>query len=164
MYRMPPPVRYYEYHNDTVYPGWLAAGADLDRVGEPVADYFDEQAVAYQTVTVPFQIVPVGDLEAIKSSPIVRPTNPIGPTNAPLTPASVLSHELQVIDLCTPNTEWGGGYGPYRQGTYLMIGAQQKTEPLELPRYSYAAIDTQHIYQQAQANIAALYGDDKDQL
>ncbi len=158
MWRTPPPVRTYDYHNDLVYPGWLAAGADLERVGEPTADYYDEQSVAYQTVSVPFQIVPVGDLEAIKASPLVRASTDVGPSDAPLMPGQVLSHDLQVIDLCTPNTEWGGGYGPYRQGTYLTIGAQEKTQPLELPRYSYAAMDTDAIYQKAQDNIAALYG------
>jgi len=150
----------YEYHNDTVYPGWLTAGADLQRVGEPVADYFDEQAVAYQTVSIPFEIMPVGDLEAIKCTPFTRATTNVGPTNAPLTPASVLSHDLQVIDLCTPNTEWGGGYGTNRQGTYLMIGAQMKTQPLELPRYSYAAVDTEALYRQAQDRVAAMYGEE----
>ncbi len=154
----PPPVRMYEYHNDTVYPGWLSAGADLSRVFEPTADYFDEQAVAYQTVSIPFQIAPVGDLELIKASPITRPTTNVGPTNAPLPPAAVLSHDLQVIDLCTPNTQWGGGYGIYRAGTYPTVISAIKTQPLEMPRYSYAAIDTDKLYAQAQANIADLYG------
>jgi hypothetical protein len=152
----PPPVRFYEYHNDNVYPGWLEAGASLDRVFDPTADYFDEQSVAYQSISIPFEISPVGDLEEIKVSPFVRASNFIGPTNAPLMPASVLSHDLQVIDLCTPNTEWGGGYED-RNATYLTIGAQMKTEPLELPRYSYAAVDSSKLYAQAQDNVAALY-------
>lgn len=163
MYRTPPPVRVYEYHNDTVYEGWLTAGADLLRVAEPTADWYDEQSVAYQTVAIPFEITAVGDLEFIKASPLVRPTTNVGPTNAPLPPAAVLSHDLQVIDLCTPNTEWGGGYGTDRQGTYLTIGAQEKTQPLELPRYSYAAMDTDTLYEQAQQQVANLYAD-RDEL
>jgi len=152
----------HEYHNDVVYEGWFTGGTDLLRVGEPVADYFDEQAVAYQTVSIPFEITPVGDLEFVKASPIVRATTNVGPTNAPLPPAAVLSHDLQVIDLCTPNTEWGGGYGTNRQGTYLTIGAQMKTAPLEFPRYSYAAVDTDALYNQAQERVAALYGTRED--
>ena len=158
----------HEYHNSVVYPGWLSAGADLSKVGEPVADWYDEQAVAYQSVTIPFAITPVGDLDNIKVTPFVRATTNVGPTNAPLPPAAVLSHDLQVIDLCTPNTDWGGGFLQYnqathsyegdRQGTYLTAITALKTVPLELPRYSYAAIDTDALYKQAQDKVAALYG------
>lgn len=150
----------HEYHNSVVYPGWLSAGADLDRVGEPVADWFDEQAVAYQTVSIPFMITPVGDTDAIKATPGVYKTTNVGPTNAPLPPAAVLSHDLQVIDVCTPNTDWGGGYAD-RNATYLKIGAQMKTQPLELPRYSYAAIDSDKLYAEAQARVAQMYGQEE---
>ena len=156
----PPVIMYHDYSNELVYPGWLESGTVLERVFDPTADYFDERSVAYQSVAIPFEITPVGDLEAIKASPIVRPTTNVGPTNAPLPPAAVLSHDLQVIDLATPNTEWGGGYGTDRQGTYLMIGAQAKTEPLEFPRYSYAAVDSQKLYEQAVENVANIYGDE----
>jgi hypothetical protein len=41
-----------------------------------------------------------------------------------------------------------------------MIGAQMKTQPLELPRYSYAAVDTEALYRQAQARVASMYGEE----
>jgi hypothetical protein len=160
-YHTPPPVVFYhDYHSAMIYGDYCDFGASLDRVFDPTADYYDERSVAYQTVSIPFEITPVGDLELVKASPIVRPSAFIGPTNAPLPPSAALSHDLQVIDLCTPNTEWGGGYGTDRQGTYLMIGAQMKTEPLELPRYSYAAVDSDKLYNQAVQNVQNMYGEE----
>jgi len=119
--------------------------------GEPFADWYRD---GHQREFVPFQTDDVAD---IKADPLIRGSNLIGPTdrNTPYPLAMALSQREQVIDLCTPNTEWGAGYAN-RQGTYLTIGAQAHA-PLEAPRYSYAAIDTDALLEQAQANVAARF-------
>ncbi len=117
--------------------------------GTPFGSWYVD---GHQREFVPFEVNMVDDL---KADPLVRGSNLIGPTdrNTPYPMAAALSSKEQVIDLCTPNTEWGGGYA-VRQGTYLNIGAQAHA-PLEMPRYSYAAIDTDALLQQAEENVNA---------
>jgi hypothetical protein len=93
-----------------------------------------------------------------------RPSRSIGPTDAvsPFPPSKALSHKLQAIDLWTPNTEWGGGllqytqqgYAGNRQGTYPTIEPTLRP-PLELPRYNYAAMDSEALYEEAQRRVRA---------
>lgn len=139
----------------------LRAGDDLMGVwvSDPdAAGYFNFARAAEHVVT-PF-VAPVQELKPPVG--LLRPSNPIGPTdvNSPLPPATALSSKMATVDVWTPNTEWGGGYAN-RQGTYLTIETTLRP-PLELPRYSYAAIDSDALYQEAQrrveASLQALYG------
>lgn len=118
--------------------------------GEPFADHFSQGG---DTVAIPFQVLEVPDF---KDGPINRPSAFIGPTHsaAPMPPAAALTHQMQVIDLATPNTEWGGGYAN-RQGTYLTIEPTLKP-PLEFPRYDYAAMDTEKLLEEARQRVAML--------
>lgn len=90
-----------------------------------------------------FDLVPVRDLA---DTPRMRSANLINDTAdaAPLPPAKVLSRMVQDVMPWTPNTEWGGGYGPNRDGTYLTIGAYEKPA-LEGPRYFYGAMDSEEL-------------------
>jgi len=86
----------------------------------------------------------------------------IGPTDevSPFPPSKALTHRLQVIDRWTPNTDWGGGLLQYtekgyigtRQGTYPTIEPTLRP-PLELPRYNYAAMDSEALYEEAQRRV-----------
>ena len=91
-----------------------------------------------------------------------RPSRFIGPTDevSPFPPSKALTHKLQTIDKWTPNTEWGGGLLQYtekgyvgnRQGTYPNIEPTLRP-PLELPRYNYAAVDSEALYEEAQKRV-----------
>ena len=141
-------------------------GNELDYIAgsNSTADYFDYSKVQTRVYS-EFQAVSgVGG-----SAPYVRhalPTSrPIGPTDeaATLPFATGLSHRLQVIDRWQENTDWGpgylqynpkhGGYDGTRQGTYPTLWWQDRP-PLELPRYNYAAVDSQALYDEARQRVA----------
>jgi hypothetical protein len=103
----------------------------------------------YQNVPDPVQLTPI------------RPSEKIGDlgSSVPYPMGMAMPQRLQVCDIWNPNQQWGGGYGQNpgdRDGTYLTIGAQEHA-PLEFPRYSYAAIDTEKLLEEAEARVAARF-------
>jgi len=143
----------------------VGRGLDYIAMLDSTGDYFDYSKVQTR-VYYEFQRAD----GAAGPAPYVRhsiPTSrPIGPTDqaATLPFSTGLSHKLQVIDRWARNTDWGGGmlaynpkHGGYdgtRQGTYPTLWFQDRP-PLELPRYNYAAMDSQALYDEAQQRVAA---------
>jgi hypothetical protein len=135
------------------FPGSCNGNTDFLESKSPFADKFSPGGESDFT---PFQDPFAPEL---KGDPFIRPSNLIGPTDehSTLPPSSAMSNKLQTIDVWTPNTEWGGGYGQFdgaRDGTYLTIGAQAHA-PLEGPRYSYAAMNTEELLEEAERRVAA---------
>ncbi len=146
-------------------------GRGLDYVAQhdSAADYYSYPA-ATQHVFTAFVRPSGGEGLAPYVRPF-RPSRPIGPTDqaATLPFGTGLVNRLQVIDKWTPRTEWGGGllrygvgpngekggYSGTRQGTFPTKWWQDRP-PLELPRYNYAAMDTQALYDQARERVSAL--------
>lgn len=132
-------------------------GADPAGKGGPLADWYEAPLVHINK-----RSPAAPGYDVAQPAPRLRPTEPIGPGYAytPHPPATALARWHTDLDEGEQEGPFGGAAcpvtAPQRNYGYANIYSRQ-VEPLEGPRYSYAAMDTELILEEAQARAQEVF-------